>query len=364
MATTVGKRKYGTGCLYRRGRVWWMKFYAGQRPTFESTKTDDRKAAEALLKQRLAAAALNQLPDPGAQKLSVRDLLAALRSDYELRGRKSLPQLDSRIRLHLDPLLGSIQAIGFGNRHVEAYVRRRREDHATNAAINRELEHVRAAFKLAVDSDRLPKAPKIRLLDEDNVRTGFLEHHQYQALKQALPLYLVPLFVVAYHVGCRLGELLQIRWEQVDFPASQIWLDGKQTKARVARVLPIYGEMRDVLLAAFTERNDRFPECAHVFNNNGSAIVDFRKAWRKSTELAGVAWLRFHDLRRSAVRNMDRAGIPRTTIRRIIGHETDAMFDRYRIVDQRDIQEAGVKAEKYLQEQQQSEQIEGKQPIN
>jgi integrase len=110
--------------------------------------------------------------------------------------------------------------------------------------------------------------------------------------------------------------------------------------------------MREVLVAAFRERNEQFPECPLVFHNNGSTIVDFRKAWRTACRMAGVEWLRFHDLRRSAVRNMDRAGIPRATIRRIIGHETDSMFERYRIVDQRDIQEAGVKAEKYLQEQQ------------
>jgi hypothetical protein len=67
--------------------------------------------------------------------------------------------------------------------------------------------------------------------------------------------------------------------------------------------------------------------------------------------MAEVKGLHFHDLRRSAVRNMDRAGIQRATIRRIIGHETDAMFDRYRIVDQKDIREAGEKAEEYLKQQ-------------
>jgi len=67
--------------------------------------------------------------------------------------------------------------------------------------------------------------------------------------------------------------------------------------------------------------------------------------------MAEVKGLHFHDLRRSAVRNMGRAGIPRTTIRRIIGHEPDPLFDRYRVVDQKDIREAGEKAEQYLQQQ-------------
>jgi hypothetical protein len=141
----------------------------------------------------------------------------------------------------------------------------------------------------------------------------------------------------------------------VDFNASQIWLEKRQTKGKVARVLPVYGEMRTILVSALAERDLKVPDCKLIFHRDGKRIVDFRKAWAKATVAAGVPWLHFHDLRRSAVRNMDRAGVPRATIRRIIGHETDAMFDRYRIVDQRDVDEAGKKAEQYLIDQNKSE---------
>lgn len=347
----MAKRNYGSGGLYRRGRVWWMKYYSDRYPIFESTKTRDRKTAEDILRQRMAETELQQLPDPGSRKLKIQDLLNSLLSDYGLRGRASMRQLQSRMRLHLIPLLGPIKALEFSHRQVEPYVRQRRQQGASDAAINRELEHLRAAFKLAVDNEELPRTPKIRMLHEDNVRTGFLEHHQYAAMRQALPEYLVPLFVAGYHVGCRLGELLKLQWKQVDFAASQIWLERGQTKGKVARVLPVYGEMKDILAEAFRDRNQKYPGCKWVFHHRGEKIVDFRKAWSRACTKSGVAWLRFHDLRRSAVRNMDRAGIPRATIRRIIGHETDAMFDRYRIVDQRDINEAGQKAEHYLNQQ-------------
>jgi integrase len=347
----MGKRDYGSGGLWRRGRMWWMKYYVDRYPVFESTKTRNKKRAEEVLRQKMAEVELNQLPAPSSKRLKVVDLLNGLLSDYELRGRASKKQLESRMRLHLIPLLGPIKALDFGRREVDAYIRHRRQQDAADSAINREMEHLRAAFKLAVDNEELPRVPKIRMLEEDNVRSGFLEHHQYIALKEALPAYLFPLFVTGYHVGCRLGELLKLKWDQVDFPASQIWLERRQTKGKVARVLPIYGEMKDALVAAFTLRNDSYPDCELVFHREGSKIVDFRKAWATACKMAEVKGLHFHDLRRSAVRNMDRAGIPRATIRRIIGHETDAMFDRYRIVDQRDVDEAGVKAEQYLNEQ-------------
>jgi integrase len=360
----MSKRRYGSGGLWQRGRVWWIKYYVDRYPVFESAKTRDKKKAEELLKQRLAEVELKQLPDPESRKVKIQDILGMLLSDYELRGRSSTRQLESRIARHLIPLLGPIRAQDFNHRHADAYVRQRRQQRASDATINRELEHIRAAFRLAVDNEVLSKAPKIRMLSEDNVRSGFLEHHQYEALREALPSGLVPLFVTGYHVGCRLGELRKLRWDQVDFSASQIWLERKQTKGKIPRVLPIYGDMRPALVSAFQERNEKFPDCPWIFHREGKPIVDFRKAWARACALAGLDGLRFHDLRRSAARNMDRAGIPRATIRRIIGHETDAMFNRYRIVDQRDIREAGQKAEQYFKEQSAGGLLTDKEPAN
>ncbi len=97
------------------------------------------------------------------------------------------------------PLLGPIRALDFGRREVDAYIRHRRQQRAADSAINRELELVRAAFKLAVDNEELSRVPKIRMLEEDNVRSGFLEHHQYVYLKEALFAYLFPLFVTGYN---------------------------------------------------------------------------------------------------------------------------------------------------------------------
>ena len=62
----------------------------------------------------------------------------------------------------------------------------------------------------------------------------------------------------------------------------------------------------------------------------------------------GLPELHFHDLRRSAVRNFVRAGVPQHVAMRITGHQTASMFRRYDIVDERDIAEAGEKIVKYF----------------
>src|SRR6478672_8377006 len=143
------KRTYGRGGLYKRGRVWWIKYYVGRYAMRESARTRDKRIAEDLLKQRLAEAELNQVPDATARRLNIQEVLEYLLADYRLRKRASLKQLESRVSKHLIPLLGPIRAADFGQRQVEAYVQVRRKQKASEASINRELEHLRAAFGVA-----------------------------------------------------------------------------------------------------------------------------------------------------------------------------------------------------------------------
>jgi integrase len=148
---------------------------------------------------------------------------------------------------------------------------------------------------------------------------------------------LKPLFVVAYATGARLGELLKIRWEQVDFEAEEITLRTGETKNEEARILPfLTDEMASSLQAAKAGRDRLYPECPWVFNRRGEPIKDFRESWAMACKAAGVPELRFHDLRRTGVRNMRRAGIPQVIRMKISGHKTDSMERRYSIVDRED----------------------------
>ena len=78
---------------------------------------------------------------------------------------------------------------------------------------------------------------------------------------------------------------------------------------------------------------------------NGKPIVGFRKRWDKLTASAGCPGLLFHDLRRSAVRNMIRRGVPETVAMKISGHKTRAVFDRYNVTSEQDLADAALKIE-------------------
>jgi integrase len=129
------------------------------------------------------------------------------------------------------------------------------------------------------------------MVEEATVREGFLSDEQYAKLRDALPQELKALFVTAYLTGIRKGELLAINWNQVDFELRAITLEKGETKNDKPRSVPIVkGNMLD-LTSAKNERDEKWRNSPWVFNRAGEPIKDFRWAWNKACEAAGVGRL-------------------------------------------------------------------------
>jgi uncharacterized protein (DUF2384 family) len=145
------------------------------------------------------------------------------------------------------------------------------------------------------------------------------------------------LAAASFYTGVRKGEQTKLNWDQVDFEVGVIAL--YETKNHEARAVPIVpGLMEDALRAAREEHDQFYPECNAVFANEGQRLMDLRRAWRTACEKAKVEGLLFHDMRRSANRNMRDAGLPQPMRMKIMGHKTASMDRRYGIVDLTDIQ--------------------------
>lgn len=337
------KQVRGQGSIYKRGK-WWHVFYSihGVKHR-ESAKTQIRDEALEYLRKKLSAKRGDQSIDP--DKVSVRQLLNLVLSDYEIRGKD--PYIEAlRMKTHLLPAFGQKPAAKITSTDVENYIRRRLRK-AQPATINRELALLHRAYALGHDHE--PKlvldVPHIRKLEEDNIRSGFLKPEQYRGLLDALPLELKLLFVFGYHVGMRRGALLNLKWNQVDRKEGVVWVETSKTKNRkpVPVAIPIYGDM-----APYLEQQPKDGE--FLFSRGSKQIQDFRASWKAACERAGVPGLLFHDLRRSAARNLRRAGVPESTCMKITGHKTRTLFERYNIHDVSDQKEAGKLAEDYLRD--------------
>jgi integrase len=342
------KRPDGTTTILK---TWWIKFTKNGQVFQESTGTKVYAEAERYLKRRLGEVATGKFAGLAVERIAVNELFDDLMEDYRLNKRASIVETTSRLKNHLRPFFGEMRAADVSTAQVKRYMRQRLEAGVVSATVNRELEILKRAFTLAIKSDppKVARELSITMLTEDNVRTGFLDDSGYLRVKEELPEYLRPLFVVGYHLGTRLGELRKLKWEQVDMAHRSIVLNPKQTKNRQGRTLPIYGEMREWLTMQREIRDARYPECDLVFHDQGEPIGDFCKAWRSACKRAGSEGLLFHDLRRSAVRNMVRAGITEKVAMQISGHKTRSIFDRYNIVNERDITEAAAKLEQRMQ---------------
>ncbi len=244
-------------------------------------------------------------------------------------------------------------------KHLKACVKKRRAEGISNSTINRELARLKRAFNLSRESTppKVKQVPVFPRLEEAPPRKGFFEHDEFVVLRLELPEHLRPVITFAYSTGCRKGEILWLRWDQVDLLARIVRLEPGETKNDEPRTIPLAGELYQMLVLQKQVRDQKWPDCPWVFFRYGKRIKDFRGAWEEASKRAGL-WNDetdkpkhiFHDLRRTGARNLVRAGVPERVVMAIGGWKTRSVFDRYNIVNERDLHEAAAKLERHLAE--------------
>jgi integrase len=212
----------------------------------------------------------------------------------------------------------------------------------SNASINRELSILQSAFSMAYKETPRRVASKLYFdrLPESKPRQGFVEEAQYRAIAaKCTDPYLRTMLALAYSFGFRKGELLALRVSDCDLLGGTIRL--QTSKNGEPRTVPLTAETKGLLASCIAGKSPSDP----VFTRNGKIVSDFRGTWDAVTRAAGCPGLLFHDLRRSAVRNMVRSGVPEVVAVRISGHKTRSVFDRYNVTSERDLVEAAQKIE-------------------
>ncbi len=337
----------GLGRIYRRGNIWWIDYsFRGKRQRESSGST--RKAdAVKLLRRRLEEMGRGRLVGPSAENVTLEDLGRLLLDDYRVNGKRSINRAELSVRTLKNYFGGYTRALDITTDRVNRYIEERRErDVVKPATIQKELAALKRAFNLAVQAGLLDHIPYIPSLQLRNTRTGFFEKPDFGAVLGELPEYLRPPALFAYYTGWRLcSEILPLTWAQVDFNAGTVRLEPETTKNREGRTFPFSALSElEALLREQRERTTALEKgtgriIAWVFHRGAQRIKGYKSAWKNACKRAGLpdAWV--HDLRRTAVRNLERAGVPRSVAMKLTGHKTEAVYLRYAIASESDLRE-------------------------
>ncbi len=205
-------------------------------------------------------------------------------------------------------------------------------------------------LRLAYEHGMLLRLPILRKLKEAPPREGFFEPAAYLAVRRRLPEDLQLAVTIAYTYGSRMrSEVVALARRQVDLDAGTLRLEPGSTKNDDGRLVYLTPELK-ALLAGHVERVKALerrlgrilPMLFPHFTGRraGTPRREFRKAWATAYKAAGCPGMLRHDFRRTAVRNLERSGVPRSVAMKITGHRTEAVYRRDAIVSDADLQAA------------------------
>jgi len=252
--------------------------------------------------------------------------------------------------------------------------RRQKEEGAAVSTERNELNVLKHGMRLAHRQGQLSSVPAFPTLTPKTVRTGFFEREELDAIIAELPASVRPVILFMYWTGWRRGEVLSREWRHVDFETGVIRLEPGETKNGKGRDFPytLVPELEALIeqQRAYTDAVEKKKGeiVTHLFHRNGQPVRTFRTAWRAACKRVGLAaqaardgttskalWKTMskedrrafkglqripHDFRRTAVRNLIRAGVSQKVAMELTGHLTGSVFDRYNITDERDRRDA------------------------
>lgn len=362
-------KRRGAGRVYQRGQVWWIAYQNNGTTIRESSNSTKKTTASDLLNQRLAG--LGRPREEAA--VTVADLRARHEADFALQERRSTKRL-GQLWAHIEDHFGKKRpAIEIKTAQLDGYVKARLDGGAARNTIKNELNALRRAFRLSQKSaggtlhaNDVPVFPKIKASDP---RKGFFERDEHERVRAALPPDQGDLAEFLFWTGWRVSEAEALQWQHVDEAAGVLRIETSKTNeprtlpyAALPALVDLVNHRREVTDAVQKKRG---VIVTHVFHRNGDPIRHFRRSWKTACVAAGLGkeirhpdvldakgnvvergklirkevYRIPHDYRRSAARNLSRAGVPEAVIMRLCGWKTRSVFDRYRIVAERDLAE-------------------------
>jgi integrase len=343
-------RNRGQGSIISRPgtKNLYIRYYAADgRQIQEAVGSHVKEVAENLLQQRLGERGLGIKPAQDVKLLKYENLRDSYVEEHD---NTRFDAFKSCIA-HLDGYFENMPVLDIDSDCIRGFIKKKREQRLADPTIRRILTNLRTMFNQAKREGKIrhTDVPFFPMPADSKPRKGFLAPDQFNKLLEHIPTHLQPVVKFCYITGCRIGAAKKITWAMVARDCSEIELPGEITKTGEPLTLPLVGPLAEV---ATTLKKMFRDESKPVFD-----VRDLRYAWYKACAASGFGvydaktrvfrGLKLHDFRRSAARNLIRAGVDRGTAMSITGHRTESIFERYNITDATDRKDALIKVGQY-----------------
>jgi integrase len=335
-----------------RGRPVWCILYKGLdlRWHRERTEAQTKDQAQRLLRARLGEIA--EAKAKGVQSLERRKPITFqefVEKEYMISQappvrRQSTHDRDKLLFLNVKETFGPKLLGAITTADIDKYITKRkfgrtcRGTPPSPAQLNRERQFLGSVFSMAkrwglVDRNVVEDVKKLR---EDNTKDRVLSPEEETKILDKLPVWLHPIMVVAINTAMRLGEILGLRWPEIERKNGEASLGGfirigSESKGHRARHVPMNAAVKAAIDAQRPVATD-VGFVPYVFVSRLKRPFSVRwlsNAFAAAAKRAKVEGVSFHTLRHTAVSRMIAAGVPDRIIMKIVGHTTSAMVSRY-----------------------------------
>jgi len=308
--------------IYKREIIWYIDYYVHGKRIRERVGPNKR-LAETVLKKREIEIAENKFLDIRKRiKIRFKDIASTYLKTYSEPNKKSARRDAISIR-HLNSCFGDQLLDQIAAEDIEMYKVKRKEK-VSSATVNREIACLKHIFTKAIEWGKVSESPtkRVKLFRENNKRIRYLENEEIPRLCGACPDWLKPVVLVALNTGMRKGEILNLKWRDIDFRKRIVYI----TNSKVGyREIPLNDLLYKVLL-----RVSKNKEIPYIFcHKNGKPLKDIRRSFSLALERAEIEDFRFHDLRHTFASHLVMAGIDLKTVQELLGHKTIEMTLRY-----------------------------------
>lgn len=336
--------------LYKRGGVWWISLYHNGKRHRISTKTTDRKKAEeihAKVLLKLNNLQLETTPEPlkATEPTESGITYAEFYEKHYLTWcykRQAYYEIKKYYLNVLPEWFKELKLKQIGLKEVEYLQNSFIEKNYSTATCNRYISILKASFSKAYDwkfitEERLKDIRKVKPLQGETKRLRYLAKEEFDKLLSHCDCHLYPIVFTAIYTGMRKGEILNLKWSQIDLKNGIILLD--KTKNYERREIPI----SDSLKALFKQlHSQRRLNTEYVFVNpdTGKRYTEIKKSFNTACKKAGIQDFHFHDLRHTFASHLVMSGADLKTVQELLGHKSLTMTLRYSHLSQAHKREA------------------------